>query len=161
MVKYLVKFSNSNIGPGAMMALSLMAIPLFLDTNTQSAHMLTQWVRLYHYGHLLLPSMSIGTFLLYGYTVIGKRASGQPWLIYAVAGAVTVAMIPFTLIVMVPTNNTLFRLEDEIKTKATITTLNEVQVLVTRWGRMHFVRSLFPLIGAVLGFSGILSEVAE
>ena len=44
---------------GAMMGLSLITIPLFLDTNTQSAHMLTQWVRLYHYGHLYMPSMAI------------------------------------------------------------------------------------------------------
>ena len=143
-----------------MMSLSLMTVPLFLDTNTQSAHMLHQWVRLYHYGHLLSPSMAIATFLIYGYMVARKRASGEPWIIYAVAGAATVSMIPFTLIVMVPTNNTLFRLDDEIKVRAAVTTLEHVQELVTRWGRLHFFRSLFPLLGAVLGLSGLLNEVA-
>ena len=141
------------------MGLSLTTIPLFLDTNTQSAHMLTQWVRLYHYGHLLLPSMAIATFLMYAYTVNAKWASGNKWVTCAAAGVVTVSMIPFTLIVMAPTNSTLFRLEKEIKVEAAVATLDQVQALVTRWGRMHFVRSLFPLVGAVLGFSGLMDEL--
>lgn len=142
-----------------MIGLSLMTIPLFLDTNTQSAHMLTQWVRLYHYGHLLLPSMAIATSLIHGYTATGKRASGQPWIVYAVAGAVTVSMVPFTLLVMAPTNNTLFRLEDESRFGVAVTTLDHVRELVGRWGRMHLVRSMFPLVGAVIGFRGLLSDL--
>ncbi|KAK4995161.1 hypothetical protein LTR66_004969 [Elasticomyces elasticus] len=143
---------------GAMMSLSLTTIPLFLDTNTQSAHMLSQWVRLYHYGHLLLPSMAVATCLIYGYLVFSKRASGKPWITYAVAGAVTVTMIPFTWIVMVPTNNTLFRLNDEIK--VAVPALDHVQELVKGWGRLHAFRSLFPLVGAILGFSGLLNNLA-
>ena len=142
------------------MNLSLMIIPLFLDTNTQPAHLLTQWVRLYHYGHLVLPSMAIATFLIHAYTVAGKRASGKPWIAYAAAGVVTVSIIPFTLIVMAPTNETLLRLEKEIRADAAVATLDQVRELVMRWGRMHFVRSLFPLVGAVLGFSGLMNEVA-
>lgn len=143
---------------GIMMGISLMTIPLFLDTNIQPAHMLTQWIRLYHYGHLILPPMAVATCLIYAYTVTSKRASGKPWIIYAVAGAVTVSVLPFTWLVMVPTNNTLFRLDDEII--AAVPTLDYVQELVTRWGRLHFVRSSFPLVGAILGFSGLLSELA-
>jgi hypothetical protein len=142
------------------MGLSLMAVPLFLDTNTESAHMLNQWVRLYHYGHLLLPTMSVVTSLLYGYTAAGKRSSAQSWVAYAVAGVMTLSMIPFTLLVMVPTNNTLFRLADEIKSDAAVTTLGQVQKLVTRWGRMHFIRSLSPLVGAVIGLTALLNEGA-
>lgn len=142
------------------MSLSLMTIPLFLDTNTQTAHMLHQWVRLYHYGHLLLPSMSVATLLLYAYVALNKRASSAPWRSYAMAGAVTVGMIPFTLLVMVPTNNTLFQLDDGIKITAAVTSLDYVRELVTRWGRMHFVRSLFPLLGATLGFNALLKDLA-
>lgn len=140
------------------MSLSLKTIPLFLDTNTQPAHMLIQWVRLYHYGHIISPSMAITTFLIYAYTVTGKRASGKAWITYAAAGAVTVSIIPFTWIIMTPTNDTLFRLEDEIRVNAAVTTLDQVRELVTRWGRLHFVRSLFPLFGAILGFSGLMDE---
>jgi hypothetical protein len=143
-----------------MMSLSLMTIPLFLDTNTQSAHMLHQWVRLYHYGHLLLPSMSLATLALYAYVALSKRASGAPWTSYAVAGAVTVCMIPFTLIVMVPTNDTLFALESGVKVSAAVASLDYVRELVTKWGRMHLVRSLFPLLGATLGFNAVYKDLA-
>lgn len=142
------------------MSLSLMTIPLFLDTNTQPAHMLRQWVCLYHYGHLLLPSMSIATLFLYAYVALGKRASGAPWTSYVIAGAVTVGMIPFTLIVMVPTNNTLFELEDGVKISAAVASLECVRELVTKWGRMHLVRSLFPLLGATLGFNAVYKDLA-
>ena len=102
--------------------------------------------------------MAISTFLIYAYTVTGKRASGNLWVTYAAAGVVTVSIISFTLIVMTPTNNTLFRLGDEIKLEAAVATLDQIQEIVTRWGRMHFVRSLFPLDGAMLGFSGLMDE---
>lgn len=141
------------------MNLSLMIVPMFLDTNTQPAHMLTQWVRLYHYGHLLLPSMAVSTSLIYGYTITSKQASGKPWITYAMAAAVTVSIIPFTLLVMAPTNNTLFRLDDEIGIKEVVATLDDVRDLVTRWGRMHFIRSCFPLIGAALGLRGLVDEL--
>lgn len=142
------------------MSLSLMTIPLFLDTNTQTPHMLHQWVRLYHYGHLLLPSMSVATLSLYAYVALNKRASGAPWASYAMAGVVTVGMIPFTLIVMLPTNNTLFELEGGVKISAAVTSLDYVRELVTKWGRMHLVRSLFPLLGATLGFNAVYKDLA-
>jgi hypothetical protein len=143
-----------------MMSLSLMTIPVFLDTNTQPAQMLHQWVRLYHYGHLLLPSMSVATLSLYLYVALNNRASGALWASYATAGAVTVAIIPFTLIVMVPTNNTLFELEDLVNISAAVPSLDYVRELVTKWGRMHLVRSLFPLLGATLGFNALYEDVA-
>ena len=141
------------------MGLSVITIPLFLDTNTETAHILTQWVRLYHYGHLLLPSMAITTSLIYAYTITNRRASGKSSISYAIAAGVTVSMIPFTLLVMAPTNNTLFRLNDEIDLKPAVATLGEVRLLVTRWGQMHFIRSCFPLIGAVLGLRGLVNEL--
>lgn len=143
------------------MSLSLMTIPVFLDVNTQTAQLLHHWVRLYHYGHLLLPSMSLATLSLYVYVALEKRASGAPWASYAVAGAVTVAMIPFTLLVMVPTNNVLFELQDGVKISAAAApSLDYVRELVTRWGRMHLVRSFFPFLGAALGLNTLYKDLA-
>ena len=61
---------------------------------------------------------------------------------------------------MVPTNNTLFGLNEAGGKGAAGMALGRVQELVRRWGGLHFVRSLFPLAGAVLGFYGLLSELA-
>ena len=38
------------------MGLSLVAVPVFLDTDTQADHLVQQWARLYHYGHQLITS---------------------------------------------------------------------------------------------------------
>ena len=94
------------------MGLSLMTIPVFLDTNILTTHMIQQWIRLYHYGHFVSPAMAIATCLAYTHTAVRKRASGHKWKMYAAAGAVTVGMIPFTWLIMMPTNNTLFGLNE-------------------------------------------------
>jgi hypothetical protein len=142
-----------------MMGLSLIGIPLLLNSNAQTDHLLRQWVCLYNYGHRLLPAISIATLLIYAYVVFKKWTHGESWISYAVAGVLTVGIIPFTLIVMLSTNKLLFRLENEIKTNSKVTTLDNARKLVTKWGRMHFMRSFFPLAGALLGFNALLKEI--
>ncbi len=61
---------------------------------------------------------------------------------------------------MVPTNSALFGLNEGGGKMTAGIALGEVQELVGRWGRLHFVRSLFPLVGAVLGFNGVLGDLA-
>ncbi|MCJ1247984.1 Anthrone oxygenase AgnL2 [Trapelia coarctata] len=143
---------------GAMMSLSLMAIPVFLDTTTQPSQLFHQWVRMYHYGHQVLPTMAVATFLLYAYAAISKGAAKNPWAVFVVAGATTVSMLPFTWIFMVPTNEILFRLEGESKA-ALVASLDEAQELVKTWSWLHLVRSLFPLAGALLGLTGTLQDL--
>jgi hypothetical protein len=140
------------------MGLSLVAIPVFLDTNTEASHLLTQFVRLYHYGHRLMPSLAVATFLLYGFTSIKKHAAGEPWLIHLLAGVTTLTMVPFTWVTMVPTNNALFQLDEQSRTKVKVN-MDRVQRLVTKWGVLHVVRSLFPLAGAILGGISVLQQL--
>jgi len=143
-----------------MTGLAVIMVPVLLDCNAQTAHLLHQWVSLYNYGHRILPAISIATLLIYGYVVYDKVAAGESWMSYAGAGALTVGIIPFTLIVMLSSNNLLFRLDDEIRTNPKATTLELAQRTVTRWSRMHLVRSMFPLAGAILGFNALLREMA-
>ncbi len=145
---------------GAMMGLSLMTVPLLLDTNHQSSVLLQQWVCLYNYGHRLLPAISITTLLIYCYISFDKWTDGRPWMRYACAGISTVGIIPFTLIVMQSTNNLLFRLEHENTNNLTKTSLDDAQKHVKSWTRMHTARSLFPLTGAIVGFVGLVKEMA-
>jgi hypothetical protein len=86
-----------------------------------------------------------------------KRAAKRPWGIFAVAGAVTVAMLPFTWIFMAPTNNVLFDLEAKSKS-AVVTGIAEAQSLLRKWRLLHIARSIFPLAGAVIGLSATLSD---
>lgn len=134
-----------------MTSLSLIAIPVMLDTANEAPLLYQQWARTYHYGHQVLPGMAVATLLLYGYTAVRSKST-----IYAVAGAVTVAMVPFTWIVMVPTNDELFAREAGSWDEGVVMELGEAQGLLRRWAWMHLVRSLFPLVGAVVGLGAAL-----
>jgi hypothetical protein len=135
-------------------------IPVFLDTDAEPTHLLRHWARLYHYGHIYMPTVCVATCGLYGYTVLSKRASNRKqWLIYAAAGATTITMVPFTWLMMAPTNNTLFRLEALASAPASAVDLITVQEIVVRWAWLHVVRSMFPLVGAILGLVAVLQEV--
>lgn len=138
------------------MGLSLIAIPVLVDTNSDPAHLVRQWARLYGYGIQYMPAGAIGTTALYGYTATTHIRYGQPWLNYAVAAAATMSIVPFTWFVMAPTNNLLFGL-NEVAGGAR--DLAEVHGLIATWRWLHVVRSLFPLVGAVCGLRGVLDEL--
>lgn len=74
---------------------------------------------------------------------------------------ITIAMIPFTLLAMVPTNDALFGFEKSIQLTGgkSPPTLEIVQSVVRKWAIMHFVRSMFPLGGALVGTYGLLGEI--
>lgn len=141
---------------GAMMSLSAFVIPVFLDTDQDAEHMVRQWARLYHYGHIYLPALCVSTTGLYAYASLSKRvADNKQWSRYALAATSTIAMVPFTWLVMTPTNNTLFRLD----ASELVMELSLVRGLVVRWAWLHVTRSLFPLVGAILGFMTLHQEL--
>ena len=139
------------------MSLSLMAVPVLLDTTTQAPQLFHQWVRMYHYGHQVLPTMSVGTLLLYSYVSIIKR-NKKSWIVFALAGATTVSMLPFTWAFMVRTNNELFRLEELSKAEPLVKGIEEAKELVVKWSWLHLTRSLLPLTGAVMGIIGTIGR---
>lgn len=127
-----------------MTSLSLIAVPVLLDSIPSTPQLLHAWTRMYHYGHLALPTMAVGTLGLWTYTAAKKRRSSTA----LAAGAVTVLMIPFTWIFMTAINNELFRLE---AAGSEGVGGEEARVLVGVWARWHLVRSVFPLAGAAVG----------
>lgn len=143
-----------------MISLSAVAIPVFLDTNHHSTLLLSQWVRTYHYGHIYMPALCVGTCGLYGFTVLSNSRNGKHYLRYILAGATTLAMVPFTWVFMAPTNNILFGWEEaSAKDSPLMIELSVVQDIVMKWAWLHVVRSLFPFLGMILGFSGLLQEL--
>ena len=140
------------------MSLALVAVPVLLDTSIEAAQLLVQWARLYHYGHQMMPTIAIGTLLLYAYTCTQKRAAKRPWGLFALAGMTTISIVPFTWIVMVPTNSELFRLEALSKADPLVLGISEAKEQVVKWTWMHATRSLLPLAGAILGTLGTLKN---
>ncbi|KAH8810952.1 hypothetical protein F5884DRAFT_854320 [Xylogone sp. PMI_703] len=139
---------------GAMMSLSAFVIPVLLDTNASPGHILRQWVRLYHYGHIYLPVLCIATCGIYGISAYQRARNGQKWQAYGYAILLTIAMVPFTWVIMTPTNNTIFELD--ISNSAS--DLIYVRALIVKWAWMHVTRSLSPLLGAYLGFTHLMQE---
>src|SRR5690349_15642180 len=123
-----------------MMSLSLIAVPVFLDTTTQGSQLVQQWNHMYKYGFPILPTISVATFSLYVYTAIREYAAKGAWLVYAIAGVTTVTMIPFTWVFLWPTNNRLMELEKGSRA-GLLTSLEETRALVQLWSRTHLVRS--------------------
>ncbi|EED18966.1 conserved hypothetical protein [Talaromyces stipitatus ATCC 10500] len=144
---------------GAMVCLTGVVIPVFLDTDAESAHLLRHWVRLYHYGHIYMPVLCIATVGLYGYSSLRLKGwNSQHWTTYAAAAATTIAMVPFTWVFMAPTNNILFGWEEMATAGAPVAELDAVRKVVVKWAWLHLARSVFPLIGVIVGFTGILQE---
>lgn len=145
----------TDVFSGAMMSLSLVTVPVFLDTTTDAAQLFFQWARMYHYGHQILPSMAVCTLLLHGYTCTKKRGVKRPWGLFALAGVTTVSIIPFTWIFMMPLNNELFLLEAASRAEPPhLLEFAEAKKLVVKWTWLHFTRSLLPLAGAIIGTLG-------
>lgn len=133
-----------------MAGLSGIAVPVLLDSIISPQQLFLAWVRMYHYGHLALPTMGVGTFGLWAWVAVRRRAAKKPWRAAAVAGITTVLMVPFTWLVMVRTNNELFRLEaagSEIGGMS----IGNARDLVNAWSQLHAMRSAFPLVGAMVG----------
>jgi hypothetical protein len=146
-----------------MTSLSLISVPVLLDTATDSPHLLRQWSRMYHYGHLIMPSLAAGTLLLHACTALQQNTLGKPWGIFACAGGVTIAIAPFTWVVMGGINGELFRRLERVggvsKENATSGELEEVKGLVKRWSWLHLMRSMLPLAGTVLGVVGTFAAM--
>lgn len=144
------------------MSLSAFVVPVLLDTNPDADHIVRQWSRLYHYGHIYLPALCVSTCGVYLYGAFNKRTAKSPqWSRYAAAAVATITMVPFTWLVMVPTNNTLFGLEESGSGSGSGSRADRgfVRELVIKWAWMHVARSLTPLVGAFLGFTGLLREL--
>ncbi|KAI8944905.1 hypothetical protein F4801DRAFT_570146 [Xylaria longipes] len=145
---------------GAMMNIAILDVPVLLEvSHARSSDVLNHWGKLYEYGARLYPSISVTVGLLYLYAILSssKLSSRRSWIVFLVAAGTTLAMIPWTLLVMMPTNDTLMRARDlagESK-GAEVMLWEEVEGLVVHWQRLHFLRSLFPLVGSVIGVMGI------
>ncbi|KAL4865128.1 hypothetical protein BDV12DRAFT_211210 [Aspergillus spectabilis] len=144
---------------GAMMSVYLLAVPSLFDTTTDPDHLLRHWSRIFLNGHIKGPIICLTTTALYGLATITKYSAGEAWRVFAAAGLTTISMVPFTLTLMSPTNEALFRLEGEVK-KGNTPAWSDAERLVRDWNRFNATRAFFPLAGAILGLLGALKIVS-
>ena len=78
---------------------------------------------------------------------------------YGLSGLAALGIYPYTIFVMMPTNQELFQKHDEMKglhvgEKATEVGLakgESTKELLDKWGMLNLGRGMLPLVGAVLG----------
>jgi hypothetical protein len=121
---------------GAAAYVSLVEHPARLRCSTEVA--LAQWRPSYQRGTVMQASLAIAGTLL-GISAFLSGA-GRIWLLAAILLG---SVVPFTLLVIFPTNK---RLEDRTLDPSS----EAARSLLVRWGHLHSVRSALSLIAFML-----------
>jgi hypothetical protein len=127
-VPELVATFASGIFAGAALYVSFVEQPARLSCGVELA--VTEW----------RPSYKRGTAMQAPLAAIGSLAALVSWwfnrdLPWLVGGLLLLLLIPFTLLVILPTNKRLESRELDLQSE-------EAGVLLRRWGRLHAVRSM-------------------
>ncbi|WGI26398.1 DUF1772 domain-containing protein [Halomonas alkaliantarctica] len=121
---------------GAAVYINLVEHPARMGCDTKTAA--TVWAPSYERATLMQASLAI-VGLFAGVTV-WLLGGGAMWLI----GALFIgAVVPFTFIVIMPTNNELLAPGRDLST-------TETRGLLEKWGKLHGVRSALSLIASVI-----------
>ena len=121
---------------GAAVYITAVEHPARLSCGTETA--LTEWVPSYKRATVMQAPLAViaGAFGI----VRSLQGGGPLWMWAAV---LILAVVPFTLLVIRPTNN---RLLDPRRDRQS----SETRALLETWGRLHFVRSALSLIASIL-----------
>ena len=141
MVPELVATFTSGIFFGAALYINLVEQPARVSCGVPLA--VTEW----------RPSYKRGTLMQASLALIGSVAALLAWWLqggagWLIGGSLFVLVVPFTLIVILPTNNRLETQDLDIRSE-------EAGRLLRRWGKLHAVRTILSGI-AFLVFLSIL-----
>lgn len=120
-----------------------------------------QWAKLYYIGRARGPTISAAGLLAYIYLAYasGHTVSPAEGYAYLAAGATTIAIVPYTFVAMMPTNNEIEQLAGE--TEKAAASGERVRYLMRKWYKLNLVRSIFPLSGFVIGLLALGGYFAE
>jgi uncharacterized membrane protein len=127
----LIATMSSGLFTGASIYINLVEHPARMQTGIRPA--LTEFAPSYHRATITQVSLAVAGFL--SALIAWRSRSDVRWLI---GGGLLVAVIPFTALVILPTNKKLLD-------PATANDLDLAEKLLTRWGRLHAVRSVLSL----------------
>lgn len=125
-----------------------------------------QWRKIYDIGVSSAPRIaaaSASAFAFAAYSISKSRTAAaantasDPVYLLSAAAVSTVMIAPWTILVMLPTNNALDEKVAAATTGIPGTNDDALQSLLKKWAGLNGIRSVFPLVGAVLGLVIITS----
>lgn len=137
-------------------------MPALIRQDVSQDALIRQWHGIYKRGAATMPALGASTTLGYWFVAYQMMGSSE-WRGFAAAGALTLAIVPFTLVVMMPT---IRELETEIAgeggsaakdNKKISRSRGTVEALLWKWTRLNVVRSLMPLLGTACAVWNLLS----
>ena len=136
MIPEIVATLASGICAGAAVYINLVEQPARLSCGVEQA--VTEW----------RPSYKRGTVMQAPLAVIGSLAALLSWwfdrdLAWLIGGLLLLLIIPFTLVVILPTNKRLESRELDFRSE-------EAGYLLRRWGRLHEVRNILSTVAFVM-----------
>ncbi|KAK8016486.1 hypothetical protein PG993_014675 [Apiospora rasikravindrae] len=138
---------SSAVIAGATASLSAFAVPAVLNTGASTDVMLRQWFSIFHRGKLI-PIAAVATGLSHVAVSYGRWAAGRQWRGFALGGALTAALIPFTVALVMPTNRELAAAEAHGSSKKSRMSDDKVRQLIRSWRDRNVIRCFLPLAGA-------------
>ncbi len=132
----LIATLSSGLFTGAAVYINLVEHPARMETGIRPA--LTEFAPSYKRATVTQVSLAVAGFL--SALVAWRSRSDARWLI---GGGLLLAVIPFTALVIMPTNKKLLD-------PATADDLDLAERLLTRWGRLHAVRSISSLASLLI-----------
>lgn len=99
---------------------------------------LSEWAPSYKRAAGMQASLAVLGFV---FSTIAWLIGANVWVL--VAGIVLVSVVPFTLVVIMPTNKRLLVLNPEKDAE-------EAKMLLNRWNKLHMVRSVLGLAALIL-----------
>lgn len=148
---------SANWIAGGIGALSIFTMPGLLSAPVGGALLAQQWQTMYDLGKAVMPTIAVGSLAAFAYAAYDRSRRHLDWKRYATAGGLTLAIVPFTLIFMHPTNRSLLQIAGGGAT-AVVVNDDSVRALITKWAGLNLVRSLLPLAGAVVGIWALVDE---
>jgi len=129
---------------GAALYISVVEHPARMELDTRAA--VAQWAPSYRRATWMQAPLALLSFV--AGTTAWLMGAGAGWLIAAVSIG---AAVPFTLIVIMPTNHELLAPGRDLGAA-------ETRQLLTRWGKLHAVRSALGLLAAAVYLWLLLRE---
>lgn len=136
--------------------LSLLGIPGLLSDSIPPQALAKQWEGIYTRGKALGPQMAMASMLGYAYLIYDRRSKGQSYSGYVAAAALSLGIMPYTIIFMMGTNNALLGVASGATKTASESAVRE---LLVRWKGLNLLRSVFPFIGGILGIWTLVGGV--